>query len=135
VLGYEMRAVGANPEAAELAGIHIGRCIFLTLLLSGGLAGLAGGIEVSAVTFRVYENFSPGYGCTAIAVAVLGRLHPAGVVGAALLFGALEAGSNSMQRVAGVSSVLVSVLQATVIFSLLAIEGGTALRRRASSTD
>jgi simple sugar transport system permease protein len=135
VLGYEMRAVGANPEAAELAGIHIGRCVFLTLLLSGGLAGLAGGIEVSAVTFRVYEKFSPGYGFTAIAVALLGRLHPAGVVGAALLFGALEAGSNSMQRVAGVSSVLVSVLQATVIFSLLAIEGGTALRRRPISTD
>jgi len=130
VLGFEMRAVGANPEAARRAGIRIERCVFVTLLLSGGLAGLAGGIEVSAVTYRVYEKFSPGYGFTAIAVALLGRLHPAGVVAAALLFGALEAGSNSMQRVAGVSSVLVSVLQATVIFSLLGFEGGRMLRRR-----
>jgi len=135
VLGYEMRAVGANEEAARLAGIRIERCIFITLLLSGGLAGLAGGIEVSAVTYRVYEKFSPGYGFTAIAVALLGRLHPAGVVAAALLFGAMEAGSNSMQRVAGVSSVLVSVLQATVIFSLIAFAGGMALRRRVTTTD
>jgi simple sugar transport system permease protein len=135
VLGYEMRAVGANPEAAALAGIPIQRCVLITLLLSGGLAGLAGGIEVSAVTYRVYEKFSPGYGFTAIAVALLGRLHPAGVIAAALLFGALEAGSNSMQRVAGVSSVLVSVLQATVIFSLLAFEGGTLLRWRTAPKD
>jgi simple sugar transport system permease protein len=134
VLGYEMRAVGANAEAARLAGIRIERCILITLLLSGGLAGLAGGIEVSAVTYRVYEKFSPGYGFTAIAVALLGRLHPAGVVAAAFLFGALEAGSNSMQRVAGVSSVLVSVLQATVIFSLLAFEGGVASLRRRTTT-
>lgn len=133
VLGYEMRAVGANVEAARLAGIRVERCIVVTLLLSGALAGLAGGIEVSAVTYRVYEKFSPGYGFTAIAVALLGRLHPAGVVVAAVLFGALEAGSNSMQRVAGVSSVLVSVLQATVIFSLLAFEGGMALRRRTTT--
>jgi simple sugar transport system permease protein len=135
VLGYEMRAVGANPEAARLAGIPIERCVFITLLLSGALAGLAGGIEVSAVTYRVYENFSPGYGFTAIAVALLGRLHPAGVVVAALLFGALEAGSNSMQRVAGVSSVLVSVLQATVIFSLIGFEAGRVSRRRNTAMD
>lgn len=135
VVGYEMRAVGANPEAARRAGIRIERCLFVTLLLSGALAGLAGGIEVSAVTYRVYEKFSPGYGFTAIAVALLGRLHPAGVVVAALLFGALEAGSNSMQRVAGVSSVLVSVLQATVIFSLIGFEGGRMLRQKATTAD
>jgi simple sugar transport system permease protein len=135
VFGYEMRAVGGNADAARLAGIRIERCIFITLLLSGGLAGLAGGIEVSAVTYRVYEKFSPGYGFTAIAVALLGRLHPAGVVAAAFLLGALEAGSNSMQRVAGVSSVLVSVLQATVIFSLIAVEGGRVLRRRTTTAD
>ncbi len=122
VLGYEMRAVGLNPEAARLAGIRVERCALVTFMLSGALAGLAGGIEVSAVTFRLYEKFSPGYGFTAIAVALLGRLHPAGVAAAAVLFGALEAGSSSMQRTAGVSSVLVSVIQAAVIFSLLAAE-------------
>jgi simple sugar transport system permease protein len=116
VFGYEIRAAGRNREAARLAG-------------------LAGGIEVSAVTFRLYERFSPGYGFTAIAVALLGRLHPGGVAAAALLFGALEAGSNSMERVAGVSAVLVSVVQATVILCLLAVEHGwrrTAMGARAS---
>ncbi len=122
VLGYEMRAVGWNADAARLAGVRVERCLAITLVLSGALAGLAGGIEVSAVTFRLYEKFSPGYGFTAIAVALLGRLHPAGVLLAAVFFGALEAGSNAMQRVAGISSVLVSVIQATVIFSLIAVE-------------
>jgi simple sugar transport system permease protein len=122
VLGYEMRAVGLNREASRLAGIRPDRLTWITLLASGGLAGLAGGIEVSALTFRLYEKFSSGYGFTAIAVALLGRLHPAGVILAALLFGALDAGSSAMQRAAGVSSVLVSVIQATVIFGLIAVE-------------
>ncbi len=100
VFGYEMRATGLNPVAARLAG----------------------GIEVSAITFRLYEQFSPGYGFTAIAVALLGRLHPLGVILAAVFFGALDAGSMAMQRSAGVSSVLVSVIQAAVIFSLIAVE-------------
>jgi len=131
VAGFRMRAVGGNAEAARLAGIRIDRCVFWTLLLSGAVAGLAGGIEVGAVTYRLYERLSPGYGYTAIAVALLGRLNPAGVVLAALLFGALEAGSNSMQREAGVSAVLVLVIQATVIFALLAV--GQGLRLRASA--
>lgn len=122
VAGYEMRAAGMNPEAARLAGIDVDGRILLALLLSGALAGLAGGIEVSAVTHRLYERFSPGWGFTAIAVGLLGRLSPAGVVLAACFFGALDAGSNAMQRVAGVSSVLVSVIQATVIFFLVALE-------------
>jgi len=122
VAGYEMRAAGLNPVAARLAGINVNRRIVLALMLSGALAGLAGGIEVSAVTRRVYERFSPGWGFTAIAVGLLGRLSPLGVVAAALFFGALDAGSNAMQRVAGVSSVLVSVIQATVILFLVALE-------------
>jgi simple sugar transport system permease protein len=72
----------------------------------------------------LYERFSPGWGFTAIAVGLLGRLSPAGVIAAALFFGALDAGSNAMQRVAGVSSVLVSVIQATVILFLVALERG-----------
>jgi general nucleoside transport system permease protein len=122
VPGYEMRAAGLNPAAARLAGIDVDRRLLMALMLSGALAGLAGGIEVSAVTRRLYERFSPGWGFTAIAVGLLGRLSPAGVVVAALFFGALDAGSNAMQRVAGVSSVLVSVIQATVILFLVALE-------------
>jgi simple sugar transport system permease protein len=122
VRGYEIQAVGLNPTAARLAGIRVSRSMLFALGLSGALAGLAGAIEVSAVTYRLYERFSPGYGFTAIAVALLGRLHPVGIIAGALLFGALEAGSNSMQRAAGVSAVLVDVMQAVVIFALLAVE-------------
>ena len=132
VAGYEMRAAGANPQAARLAGIDVGRRLLLALMLSGGLAGLAGAIEVSAVTRRLYEHFSPGWGFTAIAVGLLGRLSPAGVVLAALFFGALDAGSNAMQRVAGVSSVLVSIIQATVILFLVTLERIHWLRDTAS---
>ncbi|MCK6556575.1 ABC transporter permease [Candidatus Binatia bacterium] len=120
--GYEMRAAGLNAAAARLAGIPVERRILLALLLSGALAALAGAIEVSAVTRRLYERFSPGWGFTGIAVGLLGRLSPAGVVVAALFFGALDAGSGAMQRVAGVSSVLVSVIQGAVIFFLVAFE-------------
>src|ERR1041385_7200263 len=98
-----MRAIGQNPLAARLAGLRVRRAVLLSFAISGGLSGLAGGVEVSAITYRLYERFSPGYGFTAIAVALLGQLRPEGVVAAALLFGALEAGSNSMQRAAGVS--------------------------------
>ncbi len=120
--GYVVRAVGANPVATELAGFSVGRYLLATFTASGALAGLAGGMEVASVTYRMYENFSPGYGYTAIAVALLGRLDPWGVLLAGLLFGILEAGSMSMQRVAGVSAVIVSLIQGCVIFALAAIE-------------
>jgi simple sugar transport system permease protein len=121
-LGYAMRAVGLNPTAARLAGLPVTRAAFTAFALSGALAGLAGGVEVSAVTFRLYERFSPGYGFSAIAVALLGRLHPLGVLVSAFLFGALEAGSNAMQRAADISAVLVAVIQATIILALLAAD-------------
>ncbi len=122
VVGYEMRAAGASRQAARLAGINVEQRLLLALMLSGALAGLAGAIEVSAMTHRLYERFSPGWGFTAIAVALLGRLSPAGVVVAAFFFGALDSASNALQRVAGVSSVLVPVIQATVILFLVGLE-------------
>lgn len=122
VFGFQLRAIGLNPRAARLAGFPVQRQALLALAIGGALAGLAGGIEVAAVTFRLYERFSPGYGFTAIAVALLGRLDPLGVVVAALFFGVLEAGSIAMQRSAGVSAVLVLVIQATVILFLVALE-------------
>ncbi|HEV8712172.1 MAG TPA: ABC transporter permease [Candidatus Binatia bacterium] len=135
--GFKLRATGANAVAARFAGIRVDRQLTLALVLSGALAGLAGGIEVSGVTQRVYEKFSPGYGYTAIAVALVGQRSPFGVVLAALFFGALEAGSGTVQRVAGVSSVLVSVIQATVVFFLAAYSTETVQqllqRRRAYS--
>jgi simple sugar transport system permease protein len=122
VLGFEMRAAGLNLMAARLAGLRTTGALLRALAISGALAGLAGGIEVSAITYRLYDNFSPGYGFTAIAVALLGRLHPLGVIFAALLFAALDVGSVAMQSFAGVSSVLVSAVQAIVILALLAFD-------------
>jgi simple sugar transport system permease protein len=115
VFGYRVRAVGLNVTAARAAGIDVPGTIIAAMCVSGGLAGLAGAVELTGVTYRLYEDFAGGYGYTAIAVALLGRLHPWGVLLAALLFGALETGASGMQRAANVSSVLVYVIQALIL--------------------
>jgi len=121
--GSRVRAVGANPRAAHSAGeIPVGRTLLLAFALSGLLAGMGGAVEYLGITYALYENFSPGYGYTAIAVALLARLHPVGVLGTALLFGALEAGANAMQRDAGVPSVVVSVVEAVLILLVVALD-------------
>ncbi len=115
-LGYKLRAVGLSPDAAEYAGISAQKFTVLAMFLSGGLGGLAGAVEVLGVHYRFFENFSPGYGWDAIAVALLGLLHPAGVVAAAFLLGALRSGSIAMQAVAHISKDVVQVLTALIIF-------------------
>jgi ABC-type uncharacterized transport system permease subunit len=125
-LGFRLRAVGHSPVAARFAGISPERYGVVALALSGALAGAAGAFEVSGVTGRLYQGLSPGYGYTAIAVALLARLHPLAVVPSALFFGALEAGAGAMQRSAGIPSVATEVVQGVVIlFSV-----GFALSRR-----
>jgi simple sugar transport system permease protein len=120
--GFRLRVVGANPFAAKVAGqIDTQRVTTRAFLISGAFAGLAGAIEVSGVTFALYENISPGYGFTAIAVALLARLNPAAVLWTGFLFGALEAGAAAMQRDAGVPSVVVSVVEAGIILALVAL--------------
>jgi ABC-type uncharacterized transport system permease subunit len=114
--GLRLRAVGLAPEAARYARVSPERETVRVLLISGGLAGLAGALEVAGVTGRLFENLASGYGFTAIAVALLARLHPLGVIPAALFFAALAAGSGAMQRVAAVPSVAVQVIEALVIF-------------------
>ena len=121
-LGFRWRATGDNPRAARVAGLGPARATVTAMLASGALAGLAGAIEVAGVTGRLFEQFSGGQGYTAIAVALLARLHPGGVAAAALFFGALAAGSGAMQRSAGVSAVFVAIVQATVILALLAAD-------------
>ncbi len=137
VAGFRMRAVGASPEVSRYSGIAPERYGALALLLAGGLAGLAGAFELLGVTFRLYERISPGYGFTAIAVALLARLQPLAVVPAAAFFGALEAGAGSMQRVAGVPSVVTQVVQGTVILLSvgLALGGGAAGLRDGDAED
>jgi simple sugar transport system permease protein len=125
--GFRLRAVGLAPRAARFAGIAPERHAALALGLAGALAGLAGSIEVAGVTGRLYEGISPGHGYTAIAVALLARLSPLGVVPAALFFGALEAGAGAMQRQAGVPSVTTEIVQGAVVLLSL----GFAAARRA----
>lgn len=114
-LGYEIIAVGNNPDAAAYAGINVQHRTAFAMALSGAIAGLAGSTLVLGVLHRFITNFSPGYGFTGIAVAVLARNNPWGVVPAALLFGALEAGGLSMQLFARIPSDLMKVIQGLVI--------------------
>jgi ABC-type uncharacterized transport system permease subunit len=121
--GFRLRAVGANPQAARSAGlIDVERVTMRAFLASGAFAGLAGAIEVCGVTYALYENISPGYGYTAIAVALLARLNTAAVIVTGIVFGALEAGGASMQRDAGVPSVVVSVVEAGIILALVVFQ-------------
>lgn len=126
--GFRLRAAGANPFAAASAGrIDVARVATGAFLVSGSIAGIAGAVEVQGVTSALYEGLSPGYGYTAIAVALLARLNAAAVVATAILFAALEAGATAMQRDAGVPSVLVKVVEALLILLVLAFD---AWRRR-----
>jgi simple sugar transport system permease protein len=119
--GFRLRAVGANPFAAASAGlIDVRRTAMRAFLVSGALAGLGGAVELTGVTYALYENISPGYGYTAIAVALLARLHPLGVLATGFLFGGLEAGAAAMQRDANVPSVVASIVEAVVILLVLA---------------
>lgn len=123
-LGYRIRMVGSNKHAARYVGIKTTAIMALTMALSGGLAGLAGTSELLGVQYRLIDNFSPGWGFDAIAVALVGRLHPLGVLVAALFFGALRNGANSMQTAVKVDVVVVYILQGLAIIFL--IGGATA---------
>lgn len=119
--GYEIRATGANPAAAQYGGIAIGRQIVLAMALSGALAGMVGINEVLGYRYRYYDSFSSGYGFTGIAVALLGRNHPVGVILASLLFGALLRGGLFVDIFTEhVSKDLVLVLQGIIILFVAA---------------
>ncbi len=118
-MGFRIRAMGANPLAAQAAGVNINLNLLLALGISGALAGLAGSIQITGVTFMLYRNISPGYGFTAIAVAQLGRLNPFGILMSSLLFGALQAGANAIMRDMGIPSSLGSMLMAITLFYVI----------------
>jgi simple sugar transport system permease protein len=119
-LGFEIRTSGANPNAARYGGIKITRIIVLTMALSGALAGMAGVGEVLGLNHFLADGFSAGYGFDAIALALLGKSHPLGVVLAALLFGTLRNGATRMQSVASIPIDIISVVQAMVIVFIAA---------------
>lgn len=132
VWGFELLATGTGPRAARVSGrIDVGRVTALALLWSGAIAGLAGGLEVGGVSYALFQNLSPGYGFTAIAVALLARLRPLAIVLTGIVFGALEAGAQAMQREAGIPAVAVYVVEGVIILVLLLAEA-TGRRARTS---
>jgi general nucleoside transport system permease protein len=119
-LGFEFRAVGANPQASRAAGIGVARVVVLAMSLAGGLAGLAGANVILGVQYSIAPGFSSGLGFDGITVALLGRGNPAGVVAAALLFGGLRAGAVQMQAATSTPVDLVQVIEALVIMFVAA---------------
>ncbi len=136
--GFELRMAGANPRAARYAGINLTKNIVLAMSLSGGLAGMAAANDITGLIHYMPNAFSAGYGFDAIALALLGRSHPVGVVLAALLFGTLRAGATHMQSVAGIPIDIISILQAMIIIFIAApeiIRSIWRLRRRPLETE
>lgn len=118
-LGYEIRAVGQNPEAARFAGIPVGRVLIKTALLSGGLAALAGFSEVAGLKGNLTLDLSPGFGYTGIIVAMLALLNPLGVVVAGIFVAGVFVGADSMSRAAGVPTYIADILLATSLLTMV----------------
>ncbi|MBX9611932.1 MAG: ABC transporter permease [Burkholderiales bacterium] len=119
VLGFDIRAVGANPRAAAFAGVGTTRTVVMVALLSGALAGLAGAIEVAGRTGYVTLDMSPGYGYSGIVIAMLAGLHPLGVVLASVFVAGVLVGADSMSRAIGVPTYLADVIVATSLIAVL----------------
>ena len=122
--GFRIRAVGASPRAAWTSGrIDVARTSYSVFIISGALAGFAGGIEVSGVTYALYENLSPGYGYTAIAVALIAGLNPLGVILSGIFFAGLETSALALQRDFAIPASIASVAEAALILVVLAFAG------------
>ena len=121
--GYKLRAVGFNARASQYGGIDSKKMMVLAMLLSGGMAGIAGGVEIMGVHGRLIENFSPGYGYDAIAVALLANLHPLWLLLSAFFFGALRNGAINMQIVTGVPVSFVYIIQALAVLFVVGSTG------------
>jgi len=127
VLGYRIRAIGENLKAARLGGINPFMVLLWAAFISGGLSGIAGMAEIAGIQHRLVENFSPGYGYLAIAVALVGNLKPLGVILAAVLFGAFLSGANAMQSFANVPINIVYIIEGLIIV----LSSARFLRKRA----
>jgi simple sugar transport system permease protein len=116
VIGFELRTVGANPNAARYAGINVEMNIVRTMVLSGALGGLAGGIQVLGLEpYNFTTGFNVGYGFDSIAVAVLGSIHPFGVTLSAFLFGAMDSGARLMQLRTKVPIDIITIVQGMIL--------------------
>ena len=126
-IGYRIRAVGLNPDASRHSGINVPFYQALSLTLAGGFSGLAGAIEIMGVQHRLLDGITGGYGFTGIVAALLGGLHPLGVIPASILFGGLLVGANEMQRSVQVPSSLINVILGLVV---LFVSGSAIWSRR-----
>lgn len=118
--GFDLRTVGANPNAGRYSGSNVTRNIILSMTLSGALAGMAGANEVMGVNYNLAMAFSSGYGFDSIALALLGNNHPLGVVLSSLLFGTLRNGATQMQVSAGIPIDIIAILQAMILMFIAA---------------
>ncbi len=118
-LGYEIRAIGYNPIASRFKGINVGRTVVIAMLISGGIAGLAGAGEVFGLHFRLKPEISTGFGFTGIIIAMLAGLHPLGVIVAAVLFGGLVNGGIRMQIFTGVPTAMISAIESIILLFFL----------------
>jgi len=118
--GFEIRTVGLSPHAARYAGMKVARTIILTMVISGFLAGVGGAIETQGVVGRYQPGFNAGLGFDGITIALLGKTHPFGVIPAAILVGAMDAGASQMQFDAGVPNEIIDVIQALILFFIAA---------------
>jgi ABC-type uncharacterized transport system permease subunit len=114
-IGFEIRTVGANPDAAQYSGMSITRNFVLAMAFSGGLAGLAGACQVLGLEHNLKAAFSAGYGFDSIAIALLANSNPIGIIPAAIFWGALRNGAGLMQLQSGISISLINIIQALVI--------------------
>ncbi|HSM58732.1 MAG TPA: ABC transporter permease [Candidatus Sulfomarinibacteraceae bacterium] len=119
-VGYEIRTVGLNASAASYAGIRVAATIILTMTISGLMAGLGGAVETQGVVGRFQPGFNVGLGFDGITIALLGKTHPFGVIPAAILVGAMRAGSSRMQFNAGVAADIIDVILAIILFFVAA---------------
>ncbi len=121
-IGYEIRAMGFNPTASRYKGINTKYITLMVMLMSGAIAGLAGGIQLLGIQHRLLYGFSENFGFTGILIALLGRLHPFGVALAAIFFGALQNGSSAMLVYSNVPRQLVTLIMGLMIIMLLFFE-------------
>ncbi len=117
--GFEIKIIGHNKSAARYLGINLARNIVLALLLSGALSGLAGACEVAAISRRLQQGLSIGYGYTAIIVAWMAQLNPIGAIFVAVLMAALLVGGDQVQMIMGLPSAMGLVLQGMILFPML----------------
>ncbi|MHA2324001.1 MAG: ABC transporter permease [Promethearchaeota archaeon] len=127
-IGYKIRAVGQNPRASEHGGVDVTRVVITAGLLSGGIAGLSGFMEVFGVHHYLFGGISPGFGYIGIAVAALGMFHPIGVIFTAFFFAVLQIGGTYMQQSAGISIDIIFIMQAVLVLTVLIVQKWMTMR-------